>query len=270
MTIFHKETKHFYSLCNWLYSSFHLSVSARYVESGNWQINDITSEISETDHGDCCKFNFSEAVYTVTMQRKSLYYTFYLTIPCVILTILALSSFLIHVESGERIGFVTTVLLAMTVFLLVIPSFLPVTSDGLPVLGVLLEGTMIIITLILFANISVLWVYFRDGTPPDWVQTICWFCGRRKGKRAQQGRVHVAETESALPAAVKSTATMAAIEMTESNRGTPSPGEHDHKMEEQPTEYTWHRVSTKMDRVFFIAFVIISVIVYGVYIGISL
>ena len=228
---------------------------------------EITSEISETDHGDCCRFNFSEVVYTVRMKRKSLYYTFYLTVPCVILTILALSSFLIHVESGERIGFVTTVLLAMTVFLLVIPSWLPVTSDGLPVLGVLLEGTMIIITLVLFANIFVQWIYFKDGTPPDWVQKFSQFCGRRKVKKTQ--RIHVASEESqAIPTALKSTTTMAGIEMRESNRGTPTLDQPGHNLDEHL--YTWHRVSTKMDRGFFILFIIISLIAYAVYIGVSL
>ena len=201
------------------------------------------------------------------MKRKSLYYTFYLTVPCVILTILALSSFLIHVESGERIGFVTTVLLAMTVFLLVIPSWLPITSDGLPVLGVLLEATMVIITLILFANIFILWVYFKEGTPPEWVEKLCWLCGRRKGRNSRQ--IHVAQTESSYPAVVKSTDSMANIEMTESKRSTPTPVEHVPEMEEHHSG-TWQRVSTKMDRAFFIAFVILSLLVYAVYVGVSL
>ena len=240
-------------------------ISDRFVESGNWQIVNISSRITETDHGDCCKFNFSEAEFKISMRRKSLYYTFYITIPCVILTVIALTSFLIHVESGERIGFVTTVLLAMTVFLLIIPSWLPVTSEALPILGVLLEGTMIIITLILFANIFVQWIYFREGTPPDWVQTISRFCGRRKGRGKQQARVGSAAASSHF--ALKSTASVAGIEMTESSRN--SPVEQDNqRMDEY--YYTWHRVSTKMDRVFFLLFIIISVIVYGVYIGISL
>ena len=227
---------------------------------------DITSEISETDHGNCCPHNFSQAVYKLSMKRKSLYYTFYLTVPCVILTILALSSFLIHVESGERIGFVTTVLLAMTVFLLVIPSWLPVTSESLPILGVLLEGTMIIITLILFANVFTLWVYFREGMPPDWVQKIARFCGRGKRKKTQQ--IHVAESESLQPAIVKSAATMAGIEMMESNRGTPTEIQPNQTIEEK--HYTWQRVSTKLDRAFFTFFVIVSVIAYAVYISVSL
>ena len=238
----------------------YISISERFVESGNWEIKEITAEISETDHGNCCPFNFSEVVYTIKMKRKSLYYTFYLTIPCVILTILALTSFLIHVESGERIGFVTTVLLAMTVFLLVIPSFLPVTSDGLPVLGVLLEGTMIIITLILFANIWVLRVYFLEGTPPNWVQKICRFFGCETAKRNVQ-QIHVLSAEN--PAADRSATSMTGIEMTGFNGGTQTQVQQLQRMEEN--HYTWQRVSTKMDRAFFVTFIVISIIAYVAY-----
>ena len=244
-----------------------LSISDRFVKSGNWQIKEIKAEISETDHGNCCPFKFSQAVYTLSMKRKSLYYTFYLTIPCVMLTILALSSFLIHVESGERIGFVTTVLLAMTVFLLVIPSWLPVTSESLPVLGVLLEGTMIIITLILFANIGVLRVYFLDGPPPDWVQKICRFCtcGRKRGRNVQ--RIHVLTAENSAVKKSSTATTTTEIEMIESKyqreASTPT-AEDGHQMEGK--DYTWKSVSTKMDRAFFVAFIIISIIAYSLYI----
>ena len=126
---------------------------------------------------------------------------------------------------------------------------------------------MIIITLVLFANIFVQWIYFKDGTPPDWVQKFSQFCGRRKVKKTQ--RVHVASEESqAMPTALKSTTIMAGIEMRESNRGTPTLDQPGHNLDEHL--YTWHRVSTKMDRGFFILFIIISVIAYAVYIGVSL
>ena len=232
------------------------------MESGNWNITNIHFEVTETDHGECCRFNFSEAVYTVQMKRKSLYYTFYLTIPCIILTVLAMSSFLIHVESGERIGFVTTVLLSMTVFLLMIPSFLPVTSDGLPVLGVLLQGTMIMITFVLFANILTQWIYYREGSPPQWLQSLCWFCGRRKGK------TQVTKVEGLHPSLMKSAATMEGIEMEQSNRGTPVLDAHEQKTEAKT--YTWQKVSVKMDRVFFLLFVVISIISYSLYISASI
>ena len=238
-------------------NSFVYFSSARFVKSGDWDIENIVAEISETDHGDCCPFNFSEVVYTLKMKRKSLYYMFYLAIPSVTLTILALSSFLIHVESGERIGFVTTVLLAMTVFLLVIPSYLPVTSDGLPILGINLQVTMIMIALVLFANIFVLRIYFLEGTPPNWIEKLCGLCSIKKSKRVK--RIHVSQPDSGYPVIVKSSATMSGIEMTESSRGSPALVE---RVEEQ--EFTWQMVSVKMDHAFFVIFVIASSVSYAV------
>ena len=227
------------------------------MKSGDWDIENIAAEISETDHGDCCPFNFSEVVYTLQMKRKSLYYMFYLAIPSVTLTIVVLSSFLIHVESGERIGFVTTILLAMIVFLLVIPSYLPVTSDGLPILGVNLQVTMIIIALVLFANILVLRVYFMEGTPPKWIENLCCFCSVKKSKSVK--RFHVSQPDSVYPATVKSAATMAALEMTEISGGSPALVEE----EEEEREFTWRMVSSKMDQVFFVLFVIASSVAYA-------
>ena len=191
------------------------------------------------------------------MKRKSLFYTFYLTIPCIILTTIALSSFLIHVESGERVGFVTTVLLSFTVFLLMIPSFLPITSDGVPVLGVLLEGSMIVITLVLFANIFSVWVYFREGTPPTWVCKINRFFGRRQ--KAQK----VSATRGVLAGAgLQPTLQMCSIEITEPNeKRTP---EHKEEGDETPSNI-WQAVSTKLDRAFFVLFVAICAIAYAIY-----
>lgn len=178
---------------------------------------------------------------------------FYVFIPSVLLTILALSSFLIHVESGERIGFVTTILLAMTVFLLVIPSFLPVTSEGLPVLGVNLQATMILIAVILFANIFVLRVYFKEGTPPLWVEKFCNFCSFKKSPGA------TSQPSSVYPSAARSFATVAGVELNDFSRGS-SPFV---KASIVP-EFTWRRVSRKMDHVFFVVFIIISSITYAV------
>ena len=216
----------------------------------------MTSKVSVTDHSDCCPFNFSEVVYTLELKRKSLYYLFYLVIPSVTLIIVALSSFLIHVESGERIGFVTTILLAMTVFLLGIPSFLPVTSDGLPILGVNLQATMIIIALLLFANISVVRVYFKDGTPPDWIAKLCDFCSIKKCKQVK--RIHASKPNGA-QAMVKCSTTLTSIEVTESNWGSPAIFER-----KEEVEFTWRRVAIKMDQMFFVIFIIVSSITYAV------
>ena len=238
-------------------NDFFFYFPARFVRNGDWDITNITPSLNETDHGNCCPFKFSEVVYTLTMKRKYLYYMFYVFIPSVLLTILALSSFLIHVESGERIGFVTTILLAMTVFLLFIPSFLPVTSEGLPVLGVNLQATMILIAVILFANIFVLRVYFLEGTPPTWVEKFCNFFSLKKGPEVRS--LTSSRPSSVYPSAAKSLATTAGIELNDFSRGS-SPLVKPSLV----PEFTWRRVSMKLDQVFFVIFIIISSITYAV------
>ena len=193
------------------------------------------------------------------MSRKPLYHLFYLTIPSIMLLFLTLVSFFIPVESGERIGFVTTMLLAMTVFLLLIPSFLPETSDGVPILGVSLQVTLVIMALVLFANILVLKVFFTEGTPPEWVQSICNLCKRKKGKSVQ--RIHVSNSD--VRPTVKSSTSVNAIELS------PSPSSNTPRgWEETKQEITWQKVSIRLDHVFFLLFVLCALISYCViYIG---
>lgn len=230
----------------------------RFVSSGDWDIKQIDSKIDLTDHGDCCPFEFSEVVYTLYMTRKPLYHLFYLTLPSSLLMILALTSFFIPVESGERVGFVTTILLAMIVFLLLIPSFLPETSDGVPMLGIGLQATMIIISLVLFANIFVLKVFFMEGTPPESVQNLFTFCRCKKGKAVQ--RIHTSNVDvQPTPPVIKLRASMNAIELSEQTaqrKTTPS------GWEEKGEEITWQKVSVKLDHIFFVIFFLVSVLTY--------
>ena len=122
---------------------------------------------------------------------------------------------------------------------------------------------MIMITLVLFANIWVLRVYFKEGTPPYWVEKIYRLCSRKKGREVR--RIHVVSAENPYPI-LKSTASVGGIEMTETaNRGIPTPDEHYDKMEVQHP--TWQMVSTKMDRVFFVIFITITLIAYSIYVA---
>ena len=228
-------------------------LAGRFVTSGDWSIMNITKRITKTSHGDCCPFDFSEVVYSLKMSRKPLFHVFYLTIPSTLLLTLTLTSFFIPVESGERIGFVTTMLLAMTVFLLLIPSFLPETSDGVPILGISLQATSIIIALVLFGNIFVLKVFFTNGTPPQWVRNLC-LCWRRKGKASK--RVDVNGSDEYPVPSVNSPPSLNAIELsTTSTRATTS-----HGWDEKEEQITWQKVSAKLDHFFFTFFVIISAI----------
>ncbi|KXJ15357.1 Neuronal acetylcholine receptor subunit alpha-7 [Exaiptasia diaphana] len=142
------------------------------ISSGEWSLKSIKMHEGFYDHGD--GRNYSMVQYKLTIDRKPAYTLFYLSPPSIILAILTFMSFCIPSESGERIGFVTTILLTMMVFLLLLPEYLPRTSDGLPVLGILLIVAMVIIAIVLMATIVIVKFYHSEGFPPSWIQKL--FC----------------------------------------------------------------------------------------------
>ncbi|EDO48132.1 predicted protein, partial [Nematostella vectensis] len=106
-----------------------------HLHNSQWDIINITAQTGLLDHNNCCNQNFSSVSYTIHMRRKPLFLLFFLASPAVILVALSLASFAIPAESGERIGFVTTILLAMMVFLLLLPEYIPDNADELPIIG---------------------------------------------------------------------------------------------------------------------------------------
>ncbi|XP_069108329.1 neuronal acetylcholine receptor subunit alpha-3-like [Argopecten irradians] len=66
--------------------------------------------------------------YSFTIKRKPDYYMYNIVAPVMLLSFLAVFTFALPVECGEKIGFCMTVYLAFAVFLTIVGSFLPVTS----------------------------------------------------------------------------------------------------------------------------------------------
>ncbi|KAK3107149.1 hypothetical protein FSP39_008161 [Pinctada imbricata] len=102
---------------------------------GFWGPGDIFSSVC---HADVTKYPFDiqhKIKLVLTIQRESTFYVVGLILPITLLTMLNLLVFLLPVESGERISYSITVLLAMTVFLTIASDNLPPTSKpGLPLL----------------------------------------------------------------------------------------------------------------------------------------
>ena len=69
------------------------------------------------------------------MRRRTLYYLFNIICPCLWLTVLSLLGFWLPPESGEKITLGITVLLAFSVFMLLIAERIPATSEFVPLIG---------------------------------------------------------------------------------------------------------------------------------------
>ncbi|XP_061193444.1 acetylcholine receptor subunit beta-like [Saccostrea echinata] len=101
-------------------SKFHMDL---YEKNGLWEVTETSFTIETTAK------NFQVIHLTISMTRRTTYYIAGLLLPIVLMNFIQLFVFLLPVESGERLGFSITVLLAVAVFLTIIQDKLPEASE---------------------------------------------------------------------------------------------------------------------------------------------
>lgn len=145
-----------------------------YVKSSEWKLLDVGRKIITKQYA-CCPNPFVEIQFYITLQRKPLYYIYNVVIPCCVQMIIILFTFFLPPDSGERIGVVITVLLVFAVYLEVLSSSLPKTSNSTPALSHFYITAMIESACSLIATCFVLAIHFK-GTDkgvesmPNWLR----------------------------------------------------------------------------------------------------
>ena len=127
---------------SWTYDGFQVDVTNKsaevdlmnYVFSGEWELLDIKVIRNEIIYA-CCDEPYPDVTFFIIMRRRTLYYLFNIIFPCLWLTILSLLGFWLPPDSGEKITLGITVLLAFSVFMLLIAESMPATSEFVPLIG---------------------------------------------------------------------------------------------------------------------------------------
>ncbi|XP_078612075.1 neuronal acetylcholine receptor subunit alpha-10-like [Branchiostoma floridae x Branchiostoma japonicum] len=113
----------------------------------------------------CCVNPYITIVLTLQLERRSYFYMFNMVLPCIILMVLNLFGFYIPPDSGERLGFFITILLALVVFLQVLSDSLPKTSTTTPQLGQFFAATIALVGISCLASIVVIRMSY--SSPPS-------------------------------------------------------------------------------------------------------
>uniref|UniRef100_A0A4W4GC39 Cholinergic receptor, nicotinic, beta 4 (neuronal) n=1 Tax=Electrophorus electricus TaxID=8005 RepID=A0A4W4GC39_ELEEL len=150
---------------------------------------------------------YVDLTYDFIIKRKPLFYTINLIIPCVLITSLAILVFYLPSDCGEKMTLCISVLLALTVFLLLISKIVPPTSLDVPLIGKYLMFTMVLVTFSIITSVCVLNVHHRSPsthTMPAWVKLVfleklpsMLFMRRPRGHSARQ-RLPMSSSASAL------------------------------------------------------------------------
>ncbi|XP_061194170.1 neuronal acetylcholine receptor subunit alpha-5-like [Saccostrea echinata] len=151
-----------------------------FVLNGEWELLSVKS-IRHNIRYPCCSEMFPDVTFWIHIKRRTLYYTYNVIIPCVMLSVLTMVGFWIRPESGEKVSLGLTVLLAFSVFMLLIAENMPATSNFVPLIGIYLTTVMSltsfsVIMAVVTSNINVRG--FKEVDLPRWFRKLVIFCAK--------------------------------------------------------------------------------------------
>ena len=97
-----------------------------------WEVTNTSSFVTRIQSDDGAVFHTVK--YNVYLRRKPNYYMTSIVVPCTILSILSLLMFCLPPEGGDKLSVGITILVAFTVFQLMIAGIMPRASDQTPLL----------------------------------------------------------------------------------------------------------------------------------------
>ena len=148
---------------------------ADYYPSFIWDVMSVPAQRHEKTYPCCPDDIFPDVTFQLTIRRKTLFYTVNLIIPCVAISFLTVLVFFLPSDSGEKITLCISILLALTVFFLLLSELIPPTSLVIPLIGKYLLFTMILVTCSVVITVGVLNLHYRSKSThdmPDWVHSI--------------------------------------------------------------------------------------------------
>ncbi|XP_035677920.1 neuronal acetylcholine receptor subunit alpha-10-like [Branchiostoma floridae] len=167
---------------SWIYTGDKVNMSQVNPEAGRstftpnveWILNGAPMS-RKVDFYPCCPHPFVTILIILQLERRSFFYMFNMVLPCAILMILNVLGFYIPPDSGERLGFFMTILLALVVFLQVLSGSLPKTSTTVPQLGLFFAVTIALVGFSCLASIVVIRLSYSGPAArplPRWLRLL--------------------------------------------------------------------------------------------------
>ncbi|XP_062377934.1 acetylcholine receptor subunit delta [Sardina pilchardus] len=134
---------------------------AAFAENGEWEI--IHKPAKRNIHRDIPQESnkHQDITFYLIIKRKPLFYIVNIIIPCVLISFMVSLVYFLPADSGEKMTLSISVLLAQSVFLLLISQRLPETSVAIPLIVRYLVFVMVLVTVVVLNCVIVLNLHFR-------------------------------------------------------------------------------------------------------------
>jgi len=175
----------------------------KYLPNAEWQLDGIPAKRHEVKYK-CCVELYPDVTYTVIVKRRSLFYLSNLIFPMTMIGMLTMLSFLLPAESGERISLAITLLLAMTVFMLVVADIIPATSEVIPLVGIFFSAAMIEMVFLIIVLCYIMQLYHKEPDDPPmpwWMRKylLDWLAYKVKVRKPEESGTNTEEYVQMLP-----------------------------------------------------------------------
>ncbi|XP_007437942.1 neuronal acetylcholine receptor subunit alpha-9 [Python bivittatus] len=144
-----------------------------FIEDVEWEIHGMPAVKNVITYG-CCSEPYPDVTFTLILKRKSTFYIFNLLLPCLLISFLAPLGFYLPADSGEKVSLGVTVLLALTVFQLMVAESMP-PSENVPLIGKYYIATMTMITASTALTIIIMNIHYcgSGAKPvPQWARVV--------------------------------------------------------------------------------------------------
>lgn len=113
--------------------------------------------------------------YYLSLRRKPLFYTVNLVTPCLGISFMTILTFYLPSDSGEKVSFCINILVALTMFFLLLAEIIPANSISVPFVGKYLIFTMILVSVCVLTTVITLQLHFRKPTThtmSNWIKKV--------------------------------------------------------------------------------------------------
>ncbi|XP_013388502.1 neuronal acetylcholine receptor subunit alpha-10 [Lingula anatina] len=148
--------------------------TSEFVDNGEWELVAMPLKTSIKSY-QCCSGTYALVTFYIVMKRRALYYVFNIIIPCILIVAVSLLSFYLPPESGEKVSLVVTVLLALTVFMLLIADIMPPQADVVPFIAIYFACIIALLCLTTTMTVMIINLQYsgnHGNRVPPWLKRI--------------------------------------------------------------------------------------------------
>lgn len=131
-----------------------------YTPNEEWDI--IYSNVTEIPVVD--ELNYTDIQFSIVIDRKPLFYLYSTVLPILLLSVLNMVCFVVPVESGEKIGMTMAIFLTFAVFMTMISSSIPRSSEHVFKFGIFMTMHLLMSGSTILLEVLVTNIYY---TPKD-------------------------------------------------------------------------------------------------------